>query len=90
MNSQYFAVAASFICAENPLFWKMRCVIERLPKMCFIYFNGYLTPVVDFHVDLFKRAFRYVYSSISFPQNSVQSLIKSISWCLLNWRFLRQ
>lgn len=61
-------------------------------KMCFLYFNGYLTLVVDFHVDLFKRAFRYVYSSLSFPQFCADKdlLLNRFLGCLLNRRFLRR
>lgn len=74
MNSQYFAVAASFMCRKS-IILENALRYRATSKMCFIYFNGYLTPVVDFHVDLFKRAFRYVYSSISFPKFCAKDLL---------------
>lgn len=49
--------------------------------MRFICFNGYLTPAVDFGVDLFKRALRYVYFASFFRQTKI--VIRSIPVCLL-------
>lgn len=60
-------------------FRKCAALSSVFSQMCFICFNGYLTLVVDFNVDLFKRAFRYVYFSFFVHSLCRQFAINSIA-----------